>query len=110
MTKNKGFKEISIYFGMIELLIVGGYIFTGGDLVPFLGSSLGNFEFQDESTCGIWIPAAQQPYMNTERLLNQYFKNCSYKLWGYHCLHSYLKKFMPIIPVHFYGHASQKHI
>ncbi|EIE90149.1 hypothetical protein RO3G_14860 [Rhizopus delemar RA 99-880] len=109
MTKNKGFKEISVYFGMIELLIVGGYVFTGGDLVPFLGSSLGNFEFQDESTCEILIPTTQQPYMNTERLLDQYFKHCSYKLWGYHCLNSYLKKFMPIIPVHFYGHASQKH-
>lgn len=105
MTKNKGFKETSIYFGMTELLMVGGYVFTGGDLIRFLGSSLGNFEFQDQSTC----ETAQQPYMNTERLLNQYFKDCSYKLRGYHSLHSYLKKFIPIIPVHFYGHTSQKH-
>ncbi|KAI9480821.1 MAG: hypothetical protein EXX96DRAFT_634515 [Benjaminiella poitrasii] len=93
----------------LQLLMVGGYVFIGGNLVPFLGSFLENFEFQDESSCEILIPTAQQPYMNTERLLDQYFKNCSYQLWSYHCLHSYLKKFIPIIPVHFYGHASQKH-
>ncbi|KAI9274979.1 hypothetical protein EDC94DRAFT_632264 [Helicostylum pulchrum] len=69
ITMNKGFKEISMYFGMIELLMVGGYVFTG----------------------------------------DQYFKSCSYKLWDYHSLHTYLKEFIPIIPVHFYGHASQKH-
>ncbi|KAI9345386.1 hypothetical protein BD770DRAFT_413994 [Pilaira anomala] len=82
---------------MIELSMVGDYAVTGDNLAPFLGSSLGNFEFQDEFTGEILIPTAQQPYMNTERV------------WGYRCLKSYIKKFMPIIPVHFYGHASQKH-
>lgn len=109
MTKNKGFREISIYFGMIELLLVGGYVFTAGSIIPFLGSSLGNLEFQDQSTCDILVPTTQQSYLNTEWLLDQYFKDCSYKLWGYHCLYSYVKKLTPIIPVHFYGHASQKH-
>ncbi|KAG1126590.1 hypothetical protein G6F42_007666 [Rhizopus arrhizus] len=103
--------DVSDFYTTPVCKIIDGWrlCFTGGNLVPFLGSSLGNFEFQDESTCEMLIPTAQQPYMNTERLLDQYFKNCLYKFWGYHCLHSYLKKFMPIIPVHFYGHASQKH-
>ncbi|KAI7896694.1 uncharacterized protein EV154DRAFT_476337 [Mucor mucedo] len=112
MNKNKGFQEVSIYFGMIELLVIGG------------------FEFDDKTE--ILVPTTQQSYMNTERLLNQYgdpmlrgadgdqvrlfgaanfvlLKNCSYKHWGYHSLHAYLNKFIPIIPIDFHNHVSQKH-
>ncbi|KAI9478092.1 MAG: hypothetical protein EXX96DRAFT_461482, partial [Benjaminiella poitrasii] len=74
MVKNKCFVEISIYLGMIELLAISGYVFTCGALSPFLGSSVGGFGIKDEHIDIIYISLAQQPYMNIERLLKQYFK------------------------------------
>jgi hypothetical protein len=42
-------------------------------------------------------------------LLNQYFKRCSNKPWGYRCYNSFSKGLYPIVPLDLLNHPSQKH-
>lgn len=49
--KTRSFKELSICISFYELIVTGGYVLTeSNEVVPFLGSSLTNFEFESEAT------------------------------------------------------------
>lgn len=78
--------------------------------MPFLGSSLGKFNLEEESTTEIMIPTTAIASIRTERLLNQYIKRKSHELWSVHAQSSFMKGFYyPISPISFADHTSQRH-
>jgi hypothetical protein len=56
---NKQFKEFSIFIGLYELLIVGGYILKNNIITPSLGSSLGNNYLEDTTTNEIHVVSSK---------------------------------------------------
>lgn len=108
-TLNKIFKEVSIFITLYELLVVGGYVIKDNMIILLLDSSLGSLDLPDSTSNNIIIPISRLQVIKTERLLNQYFKRCSFNLWGYHSMLSVTRGFMPIIPVSYMSHYSQKH-
>ncbi|KAI9262617.1 hypothetical protein EDC94DRAFT_608634 [Helicostylum pulchrum] len=85
---DKSFTELSIFVGLYELLIVSGYILHNDSISPFLGSSFAKFRFGNTVARNIHVLEADVPTTKTTRLLNQYFKRCSNKPWGYRCYNS----------------------
>ncbi|GAA5799117.1 hypothetical protein HPULCUR_004526 [Helicostylum pulchrum] len=106
---DKSFTELSIFVGLYELLIVSGYILHNDSISPFLGSSFAKFRFGNTVARNIHVLEAEVPTTKTTRLLNQYFKRCSNKPWGYRCYNSFSKGFYPIVPLDLLNHPSQKH-
>lgn len=106
---NKQFKEFSIFIGLYELLIVGGYILKNNIITAFLGSSLGNNYLEDTTTNEIHVVSSKLPTIKTSRILNQCLKRCPNKPWGYHCLASFSKEFYPIVAIDYLNHSSQKY-
>ncbi|KAI8973631.1 hypothetical protein BDF20DRAFT_907120 [Mycotypha africana] len=105
---DKQFMEISIFAGYYELLVVAGYIHKHGSITPFLGSSVGNFKLDEDTTTCIKVPALASEFICTKRLLNQYVKRRSHNLWGFHCARSFAGGIYPISPIELMNHASQK--
>lgn len=106
---DKLFTEVSIFVELYELLIVSGYILQNNSISPFLGRSFGKFHFGSTTAKNIHVLDTNVPVMKTARLLNQYFKRCSDKPWGYRCFTSFSKGLYPIVPLDFLNHPSQKH-
>lgn len=106
---NKQFKELSIFIGLYELLVVGGYILKDNTITPFLGSSLGNNHLEDTTTNEIHVVTSKLPIIKTSRILNQYLKRCSNNPWSYHCFASFSKDFYPIVATDYLNHSSQRH-
>ncbi|KAI9265766.1 hypothetical protein EDC94DRAFT_604043 [Helicostylum pulchrum] len=82
---DKSFTELPIFVGLYELLIVSGYILHNDSISPFLGSSFAKFHFGNTVARNIHVLEAEVPITKTARSLNQYFKRCSNKPWGYRC-------------------------
>ncbi|KAI7888949.1 uncharacterized protein EV154DRAFT_516024 [Mucor mucedo] len=101
------FQEISIYFGIYELLLTSGYIATNDCIIPFLGSAI-TMQLNEQCTEEIYIDTCGPIVINTERLLRQYMKLHSYKPWGFYSLDAFTKGFTPVIPISYHGHVSQK--
>ena len=101
------FQEISIYFGIYELLLTSGYIATNDCTIPFLGSAI-TMQLNEQCTEEIYIDTCGPIVINTERLLRQYMKLHSYKPWGFYSLDAFTKGFTPVIPISYHGHVSQK--
>lgn len=90
---NKQFKELSIFIGLYELLVVGGYLLQNGIITPFLGSWLGSINLGDTTTSQVHIVSCNLPVVRTSRLLNQYLKRCSNNSLGYYCFNTFSKEF-----------------
>lgn len=81
-TINKVFKELSIFIGLYMLLVVGNCVFKDNMFTPLLGSSLGSLDLPDSNSNNIIVSISRSQFIKTGRLLNQYFKCCSFNLWG----------------------------
>lgn len=80
-TLNKVFKELSIFIGLYILLIVGGCAFKDNMTTLLLSSSLGSLDLPDSNSSNITVSISRSQVTKTVRLLNQYFKRCSFNLW-----------------------------
>ncbi|KAI7871951.1 uncharacterized protein EV154DRAFT_431504 [Mucor mucedo] len=101
------FQEISIYFGIYELLLTSEYIATNDCILPFLGSAI-TMQLNEQCTEEIYIYTCGPIVINTERLLKHYIKFRSYKPWEFYSLDAFTKGFTPVIPIYYHGHVSQK--
>ncbi|CAO3637053.1 unnamed protein product [Mucor hiemalis] len=102
------FFEISIYFGIYELLVTSGYISTNTSITPFLGSAISSIQPDEQCTEKIYVDTCRSMAISTERLLRQYMKMHSYKLWGFYSLDAFKKGFTPVVPISYHAHVSQK--
>ncbi|KAL9539524.1 hypothetical protein MBANPS3_010210 [Mucor bainieri] len=103
--------ELSIFLGYYEVLATGGYYFkTNGSVVPFVASSLANWQHDTKENGSILVTGVNMKRANvsTERLLNQYRRDHSHNLWGFHSAAASLRGFMPINPLHVKNPMSQR--
>ncbi|KAG1150894.1 hypothetical protein G6F37_003333 [Rhizopus arrhizus] len=107
-TLNKVFKELSIFIGLYMLLIVGGCAFKDNMTTPLLGSSLRSLDLPDSNSSNITVSISRSQVIKTVRLLNQYFKRCSFNLWGYCSMFSFSGGFIPIMPADYLKRCSQE--
>lgn len=115
--KGNNFFELSIIVdGCIELLAVAGLCsINGGSVEPFLGSSVKPLNRAkvldgDITTTKILVPTREKETMQSERLLRQYYKRDSCKLWSYHLKGTYDVGFYPVHPLHAEQHPSSMKI
>ncbi|KAL9543930.1 hypothetical protein MBANPS3_007883 [Mucor bainieri] len=103
--------ELSIFLGYYEILTTGGYYCkSGGPVIPFLGSSLANWQHDALDGGSILVTGANMKHsvQSSERLLNQYCKRNAHNLWGFHSAATHLRSFTPINPLYLKNHASQR--
>lgn len=109
--KDKSYKEFSIYQGLYELLVAGGYVLfiDTNEIVPFLGSSLFSFGFESETADQLFLNMQEPECINTYRFLQQCMKNHIDKPWGFHSLSPFSRDFTSIITIGFGNHCLLKY-
>lgn len=105
----KEYYEISIYFGNLEFLVVGGFFgsTTGIARIGFLGSSIHNLPLSLRSckqSSEILTRAVAADTAQSNRLLRQYGKFSSRYAWQFISTHYAIKGFYPINPLDYNGH------
>lgn len=104
--QGRSYYELSIMYGHFELLATAGYIVRAASIVPFLGSSLG-------VTCPaisgvVYVSEEKNDYIRCNQLLRQYNKRDSAKQCSFHSIKSAVNGFIPVNPLAFLSHPSQK--
>ncbi|KAJ8651795.1 hypothetical protein O0I10_012643 [Lichtheimia ornata] len=105
----KEYYEISIYFGNLEFLVVGGFFgsTTGITRTGFLGSSIHNLPLALRSckqSSEILTRALAADTTHSNRLLRQYGKFSSRYTWQFLSTYYVIKGFYPINPLDYNGH------
>ncbi|EPB86248.1 hypothetical protein HMPREF1544_06976 [Mucor circinelloides 1006PhL] len=95
--------EVSVYIGSLELLAVGGVVFYEDKQECFLGYSfkpLIPLMSQGRNVVSRTIYTKKAPFevINSERLLRQYYKAHSSKLWSFHSKNLFNLGFFPTEP------------
>ncbi|CAO3638538.1 unnamed protein product [Cunninghamella blakesleeana] len=103
-------KEITIQWGQIQFLAIGGYFgnILDSTAVPFLGSALNkNISLKnDEYT--LLTPFFPQNYQSTQRYLRNYTKRHSKLYWSFFSTSIYRNQFLPCHPLFYDNHSARR--
>lgn len=110
---NNDYYEVSVIIhGCIELLAIGGIVaFNGEQVETFLGSSVKVLRTKHiiDGDClakEVYVESHNREIVRSNRLLRQYYKQDSCKLWSFHLKATFDTGFFPLNPIDIESHPS----